>query len=435
MDLETKKYQIMSEKLLKKDPLSQEQEKCYESMVKGENIFITGAGGTGKTECILRFAETYKYQKTIGVTSTTGISALLLGGSTLHSYLGIGFGKASVNYLVNKIKERPYLRRRWTSLDILIIDEVSMLSPELFDKIEEIARKVLQNNRPFGGIQLIMSGDFCQLPCVETDNFCFEAKSWNSCIDKTIYLQKIIRQSDKKFQEALNDVRLGLLSKETRKLLTSRLNAPISNIYGVHPTKLYCTNFSVDFINNKELDKLAENDPDFYEYEMKIQPYPNIKNTKYTRNKYIKNCNAPQTLQLCVGCQVMLLYNLDIDAGLVNGSRGVVKYFVGDMPAVKFLNGKEVVIDHHIWEIQENHIPILRMIQVPLRLAYALTAHKSQGCSLDCVEVDLNEVFTYGQAYVMLSRVRNLEGLKILSLDFDKIRASPKALEYYKNLK
>ena len=389
---------------------------------------------THNTALIKMFIEVYRQNKIIGVTSTTGISALLFGGTTLHSFLGIGLGKASVEDLVSKIFKRSYLMKRWCELETLIIDEISMLSPLLFDKLEEIARTVRHNERPFGGIQLILSGDFCQLPCIGSDQFCFESKNWNKCIDKTIYLTEIMRQTDKEFQECLNNIRIGLITHETRELLQSRINVEIKNDHGIRPTKLYCTNYSVDYINNEELDKLAANDPDFYEYNMETHLFPGVKNRAYVIEKYKKNCNAPETIQLCTGAQVMLLYNLDLDSGLVNGSRGVIKGFVGDVPIVRFMNGREIVIDHHTWEVEENGKKVMRVIQIPLKLAYALTAHKSQGCTLDCVEIDMTNVFDYGQAYVMLSRVKNIENLNILGIDFDKIKAHPTAVKFYQSL-
>lgn len=389
---------------------------------------------THNTALIKMFIEVYRQNKIIGVTSTTGISALLFGGTTLHSFLGIGLGTASVEDIVSKIFKRSYLKKRWCELETLIIDEISMLSPALFDKLEEIARTVRHDERPFGGIQLILSGDFLQLPCIGSDKFCFESKKWNNCIDKTVYLTEIMRQKDKKFQECLNNIRIGLITREIRELLQSRINVKIKNDHGIRPTKLYCTNYSVDYINNEELDKLAANDPDFYEYNMETHVFPGVKNRTYIIEKYKKNCNAPETIQLCTGAQVMLLYNLDLDGGLVNGSRGVIKSFVGDVPLVRFMNGREVVIDYHTWEVEENGKKVMRVIQIPLKLAYALTAHKSQGCTLDCVEIDMTNVFDYGQAYVMLSRVKNIENLNILGIDFDKIKAHPTAVEFYQSL-
>jgi ATP-dependent DNA helicase PIF1 len=433
MELEKLKYKIMSEQLSTDIKLSEKQNIAYDLMVKGKSIFLTGAAGTGKSAALKMFINVYKSTKIMGVTSTTGISALLFGGVTIHSFLGIGLGQGSVESIVGKLYKRPHLRKKWCETEVLIIDEISMLSPELFDKLENVARRIRHNEEPFGGIQLILSGDFLQLPCIGSDEFCFESKSWDKCIEQTVYLTEIMRQKDVEFQNCLNDVRIGLLTKKTRKLLKSRVGVELKNDFGIKPTKLFPTNYSVDYINNKELDILAESDPEFFEYKMEIRPYAGIQNKEYAIEKYKKCCNAPETLQLCVGAQVMLLWNLDTEGGLVNGSRGVITSFVGDIPMVKFINGREILIDYNIWESEEQDKKILRVVQIPLKLAYALTIHKSQGCSLDYAEIDLSNTFAKGQAYVALSRVKNINGLSIIDIDFDKIIANETAVEFYKN--
>lgn len=432
MELEILKYKIMSEQLKTDIKLSKKQNDAYNLMVNGKSIFLTGSAGTGKTQTIKMFIKVHKENKIIGITSTTGISALLFGGVTIHSFLGIGLGQGSVDSMVKKIFTRPHLRKRWRELEILIVDEISMLSPTLFDKLEKLARHIRRNDLPFGGIQLILSGDFLQLPCINSDDFCFESEAWKKCIEHTVYLTEIMRQKNYEFQECLNNIRMGLLPKKTCQLLKSRVGIKLTNDFGIKPTKLFSTNYSVDYVNNKELDALAENDPEFFEYNMEITVYPGVKNTDIMIEKYKKSCNSSETIQLCKGAQVMLLFNMDTDGGLVNGSRGVVNGFVGDIPLVKFLNGREVLVDYHIWEIEENGQKIIKVSQIPLKLAYAITGHKSQGCSLDYAEIDLSNTFAHGQAYVMLSRVKNIEGLSIISIDFDKIIANEKAIAYYK---
>jgi ATP-dependent DNA helicase PIF1 len=434
MELEKLKYQLMSEQLSTDIKLSEKQNIAYKLMTEGKSIFLTGAAGSGKTAVIKMFIEVYKSTKIMGVTSTTGISALLFGGTTIHSFLGIGLGQGSVESIVGKIYKNPPIRKRWGELEVLIIDEISMLSPVLFDKLESIARRIRHNEKPFGGIQLILSGDFLQLPCIGSDYFCFESKSWDRCLEKVVYLTEIMRQKEVEFQECLNNIRVGLLPKKTKKLLNTRVGIKLTNDFGIKPTKLFSTNHSVDYINNKELDILAESDPDFFEYNMEIHVYPGVKNKDYAIEKYKKCCNAPEILQLCVGAQVMLLWNLDTEGGLVNGSRGVITSFVGDIPMVKFLNGRELFINHNIWECEEQDKKILRVVQIPLKLAYALTIHKSQGCSLDYAEIDLSNTFANGQAYVALSRVKKLDGLSIIDIDFDKIVANEKAIAFYESL-
>ena len=412
--------------------LKSKQIEAYEHLKRRDNIFLTGAGGTGKTSLVKMFMRNHAGSRYIAVTSTTGTSALILNGTTIHSYLGIGCGNSSIDVIVQKIFSWSWLRKRWLSLDCLFIDEISMLDPDLFDKIEEIARIVRNSKKPFGGIQL--SGDFCQLPCVGTDRFCFEASSWNKCIDHTIYLTEIIRQNNPVFQEVLNSIRMGDITEQVREVLDSRVGVELHNTFGIKPTKLYSKNIDVDRVNNEELDTLAEDGRQFYEYEMEFHVYSGVSNKETVIEKYKKSCNAPLTLQICKGSQVMLLKNLDMENGLANGSRGVVIGFVNEMPVVRFLNGEERLIEHNEWEVEENEKRILQARQIPLKVAYAISIHRSQGCSLDYAEVDLSGIFEYGQAYVALSRVKSLEGLSIVSIDYDLIVAHPKAVEYYMSL-
>lgn len=431
MSLEKEIYQQMS-KHNNDFKLTPDQEKAYQLISKGENIFLTGQAGVGKSLIIKLFRHNFSQVKNIGITSTTGISAILVNGSTVHSFLGIGLGTSSAQTLATKLSHSAYYRKRWRQLETLIIDEVSMLSPNLFDKLEEIARTVRENKSPFGGIQLILSGDFCQLPVVGENKFCFEAKSWDKCIQHTIYLKDILRQTDPVFQKCLSEIRMGYVSHETKQILSSRLNATLANDHGIKPTRLFPTNMAVDRLNEDELDLLADDGKEFKQYDMETQILSFSK--PHVIEKYKKNCIAPPQIQLCVGAQVMLLYNLDTSRKLANGSRGIVVKFVDDFPVVRFLSGEEVVIDYHVWDIEENGHKILRITQIPLKLAWALTIHKSQGATLDYAEIDIENVFEYGQAYCALSRVKDLEGLSIHGLDFDRIKAHPKAVEYYSGL-
>jgi ATP-dependent DNA helicase PIF1 len=433
MNLQEQKYKQMGEQIVDFE-LTPMQEDAYQRMINGESIFITGMAGTGKTTLIRMFRKFYQDQRNMCVTSTTGISALLINGTTLHSFAGIGLGTGSAGALVMKVLKNQKARKRWRTVEVLIIDEVSMLSPELFDKLDAIARQVRNNNSPFGGIQIILSGDFCQLPVVNSDDFCFEAKRWDENISHNVYLQEIIRQTDPVFQKMLNEVRMGKLSKETRRLLKSRLKVKLTNEFGIKPTRLYPTNAAVDEINERELDALADEDTDFYSYEMDIEVYGRPGNRQWTIEKFRKNCIANEELQLCKDAQVMLLHNLDQESGLVNGSRGIITGFLEELPVVKFLNGEERIIDYHVWDMEEHGQKLVSGKQIPLKLAWAFTIHKAQGQTLDYAEVDLREVFEYGQAYVALSRVKSLEGLSILGIDFNRIKCDPKAKKFYKDL-
>lgn len=366
--------------------LTPKQKQALEYMIKGENIFLTGPSGTGKSLVINMFKQQFSHLRKIGITSTTGMSAILIGGTTIHSFLGIGLGNTSVENLVKNIKTKPFFKKRWVELDTLIIDEVSMLSPELFDKLEQTARilrrktpkRMLKEDeekeQPFGGIQLILTGDFLQLPVVGNDNFCFESKSWKKCVTNVINLTDIIRQTDREFQNILNEIRYGIVSDNTKKILESRIKKPIENKLGIKPTKIFTTNSCVDNLNINELEKLEETD--IYQYDMDITINGFHKDELQVRERIKKNCIATEHLQLCKNAQVMLLYNLDLEAGLANGSRGIVKSFINDIPLVCFLNGEERIIDHHIWEITEGDKTIATVCQIPLKLAWAITVHK-----------------------------------------------------------
>jgi ATP-dependent DNA helicase PIF1 len=413
--------------------LNDKQVEAYNLMRAGVSIFLTGPAGSGKSVCIKAFMDSCDNRK-MALMSTTGASAILIGGTTLHSYLGIGLGTGSAEYLSDKIYKSNWFRKRWVDLDCAIIDEISMLDPDLFDKLEYIARVVRGNSYPFGGIQLVLSGDMLQLPVVGSTKFCFEAKTWNQCVTHTIYLTKIIRQKDIVFQECLNKIRVGNVDKSVVKILDKLVGTKLTNEFGIKPTRLFSKNMDVNRINDQELDKLAESGIEFREYIMDIVTYVKPNDIVHTIEKFKKNCNAPEVLQLCVGAQVMLLKNLDLDAGLANGSRGVVIDFVEDIPMVKFINGCERLIDHNVWLVEENGQEILRCQQIPLKIAYAVTIHKSQGTSLDYVEMSLKSCFEYGQAYVALSRAKTLDGLSIIDVDYDLIKAHPRAIEYYKSL-
>jgi len=411
--------------------LNEKQTIAFGLMAEGKSVFLTGPGGVGKTALIKLFWDRYYLDRKIAITSTTGTSALLIQGTTIHSYLGIGTGAGTTESMVMKIQKMKWLRDRWLSLKCLVIDEISMLDPDVWDKLEHVARIIRRSPHPWGGIQLVISGDFLQLPCVGTDQFCFQASSWNRCLPNTVYLTEIIRQKDQIFQRCLNSIRVGDITEEVTKTLLTRVGAQIINKYNITPTKLYSTNYEVDHVNNIELDKLGADGRQFYEYNMNFAT--KVKGNLF--DKFKKHCNAQEIVQLCVGAQVMLLKNLDMESGLVNGSRGVItEFYEDDTPVVRFLNGVVRAIEVATWDVMENEKCVLTMEQIPLKAAYAISIHKSQGCSLDCVEIDLGNIFENGQAYVALSRVKSLQGLSLVDVSFEKIRAHPMAVEYYNSL-
>ena len=415
-------------------PMNEKQLDALALLQNGQSVFLTGPGGVGKTAVMKSFAG--NSSNNIAITSTTGTSAILLNGTTLHSFLGIGLGKESVKKLVDRIISQKWLSNRWRLVECLVIDEISMMHPDLFDKLEEIARIVRGNSDPFGGIQLALSGDFLQLPCIGTMNFCFQAKSWDKCVPNVVYLDKIIRQGDRRFQKCLNAVRLGNISQEVRDILNTRVGVHLYNDHGIRPTKLYSKNVNVDRENEFELDKLAQEGREFYAYEMHIDIPTDLRKRKdHFIRKFHKYCPVSQRIELCVGTQVMLVKNIDLSCGLANGSRGVVIDFTKDsIPVVRFLNGEQRSIGMEVWEMDEKNRRVLLAYQIPLRVAYAISIHKSQGCSLDYAEINLADVFEYGQAYVALSRVKSLRGLSILAVNYEYIQADPVAVSYYENL-
>ena len=359
------------------DNLSLRQKEAYDAISNGKNIFLTGSAGSGKSQIIKLFAKEFKIYKNIGVCSTTGTSAILINGTTLHSFLGIGLAKETADIIFLKICKRSYIKKRWIELDTLIIDEISMLSPELFDKLEQIARIIRKNNEPFGGIQLILTGDFLQLPNVcDSNAFCFEAKSWSKCIDKVFYLTEIFRQDDKVFQKVLHEARVGRLSDESIDILKSRVGVKLNNEYGIIPTKIYSLNVDVEAENENALNSLVEENSELEFYEYRRSHIIIKKGLKFVDEKMRKFTNCAEILQICIGAQVMLLYNMSVEDGLVNGSRGIVIGFENDLPLVKFLNGTTQLIPHYSWVIEENGEKLIEVVQIPLKVAYALTIHK-----------------------------------------------------------
>jgi ATP-dependent DNA helicase PIF1 len=424
--------------------LNEKQQRAYDCVRNGSSIFVSGEAGTGKTEVIKKIMKDLGRFKNIAMTSTTGTSALLLGGCTLHSYLGIGLGSGTDEWIASKIMSNRVIKERWLNLDILVIDEISMLSPELFDKLDRVGRIVRGSEfnyntaYPWGGIQLLLSGDFLQLPVVGSEKFTFEGESWDACIEKKIILTENVRQSgDEVFQRILSEIRFGKVSEECEMVLNERVGAKVGK-FGVTPTKIFSHNAQVDQTNEAALDELAIENPEieFSEYTMTVTKVTTKRSDERTIEQHKSRASAPKELQLCVGAQVMFLIN-KAPLGLSNGSRGVViKFTEGKgLPVVRFLNGVELEIDRHEFNILEAGGVKIEYIlhQLPLKIAYAISIHKSQGITLDCAEVDIRSCFCPGQAYVALSRVKRLSGLSIIgAFNPESITADRKCKKFYK---
>ena len=440
-------------------PLNEEQSLALEEIVAGKSVFITGPGGVGKSYLIREIkSRLLELGKTVGVTAMTGCAALQLEcqAKTLHSWASIGLGRESVDDLVAGIRRfnNAKARARWQHTDVLIIDEVSMMTPDLLEKLDSVARIIRKRvAQPMGGLQVVLVGDFCQLPPVNKDisgnevepQLLFECEVWSEIIQRTIVLKQIQRQSDPVFQQILNEARMGVLTAESVAVLEGRkvkgtalkdqMDASI-----VKPTLIFSRNNKVDEINNKNmaaLDTMLVARKSKICYGPKTDPGTiNVEDPEIKRALARLENDAAYVPMLSMkeGAQVMLITNLDVEAGLVNGSRGVIKRFTEtQLPIVEFRNGIVMTIDLATWMTEE--FPFVGMTQIPLRIAYAITIHKSQGATLDCALVDIGkDTFEYGQAYVALSRVKSLEGLYIWGLDTSRIRAHPRVVDFYKSL-
>jgi ATP-dependent DNA helicase PIF1 len=429
--------------------LNAEQKAAFDAVISGESIFITGPGGTGKSFLLQTLYANYKgYSggKKIHVTAMTGCAALLLGpwAKTLHSWAGIGLGRSPIDSVVKAIVTDAKKKKRWLHTDCLVIDEVSMLTPMLLEYLDTVGREVRKRPEPFGGIQLVLVGDFYQLPPVskevqESDKtFAFESPLWPMMVKKTIQLTQILRQKDPVFQQILNEARSGDLTPESYSILESRKTMSWKR-QEIKPTLLFTKNQDVNSINSHQLDKLAGDARVFTAKTVKRPPRMQDTAVQMIVDKLDRD--APYEVQLSIKerSQVMLLTNQDPPAGLVNGSRGVVTGFSSDgYPLVKFLNGPAypVKVPPASWSSDsEKEDETLTREQIPLRLAYALTIHKAQGASLDSALIDVGpSTFEYGQAYVALSRVRSLESLFIFEISQRAFRAHPLVKKFYRDL-
>jgi len=423
--------------------LTKKQEDAFEYMKKGNNVFLTGPGGSGKSFILKYFIDWYKNQNIeneskIFITSTTGLSSLLIDGMTIHRYSGIGTGEKDVDSLYKKIIKMKNIKKRWCITNILIIDEISMMDGDLFDKLEILSRKIRKIDEPFGGIQLIISGDFLQLPPINSNIFCFESFSWDFVINKIFYFDKIIRQDNIQLQNILNNIRVGIINDDVKDLLNSCLNKKLDDRDGIQPTLLFSKKNMVIEYNNEELKKLIDSGHKGYEYNSKYE-FKNIK--EESKNFYIDLINSNYQVEnnLCftLFSQVMLIINMP-EHGLANGSRGIIIDFTDTIikfPIVKFSNGIILEINMHNFTLDEGEYTIIKK-QIPLILSWAITIHKAQGMSLELVKTDIGStIFEYGQAYVVLSRIKNINGLSLININYDKIRAHPKIIDFYDKLK
>lgn len=407
--------------------MNEGQQKAMQVFHTQANMFLSGPGGVGKSYMITNIQNDCKAQDlTVAVTSTTGISGILIGGITVHSYFGLGTGNKTSAEFIRSITRNKKIRERCTRLDVLIIDEVSMLCAELMEKIDDVLRHFRKNKEEsFGGVQVVLVGDFFQLPVVnKKEHFLFESERWISWAFTTVNLTENMRQRDLEWSRILNNIRIGKPQPEDLTILRSRIGCE-PNQQEVLPTMLYATNAQVDEENLSQLRKLEG------ELIIKMGVY---EATDDQPQEMIKKFFPYylEDVRLVKGCQVMFLVNKP-DEGLANGTRGVVVDFTRDRahPIVQTVEGTKITVVPHVWEIDVDNITY-KLTQYPLKLAWAVTIHKSQGLSLDCVRTSIgHRIFEYGQAYVALSRVRSLEGLYLEDFMPSKIRANPLVKLFY----
>ena len=410
--------------------LNDGQQNAFNDIKSGTSIFLTGAGGVGKSvvlQFVVDWAKTTN--KNIGVCASTGVSAVNLpNGRTVHSYLSIGLAKTTAYNLFTKARKNSQLKKKLNELQILIIDEVSMISAELFDKISEYLSLMRGVKKPFGGLQLVLCGDMCQLPPVGGE-YCFKSESWPALNLKICTLKVIIRQEkDDLFKAILEEARFGRMSDEHFQILKACKN----NTFGeIRPTILYSKNVNVNFENEFEYQKLVTGKKQ-KEYTFQTDYVPD---TKEMREWAALN-NIPSELKLCVGAQCMVVINVSIENGVANGTRCMVTGFTPENdPIVVLKTGEQFVIEKYLWtresaDGKEGNDQFVSAM--PLRLAYALTIHKSQGSTLDACTLDIGrDIFEFGQAYTGLSRSKNLNSVKITSICKEAFKTHPDVLAFY----
>ena len=448
--------------------LSQEQQEAFDRFSLGENLFVTGPGGTGKTHLIkLMVQHAHAANKQIQVCALTGCAAVLLQSNarTIHSWSGIKLAKGPAQKIIGNVLKNRTATKSWRTAQILIIDEISMMSRKIFDILNKIGQTLRNNSRPFGGIQVIFCGDFFQLGPIgepdepETSMFCFESDQWFSTfpLENHIELKTIFRQRDPVYVNLLSEVRRGELSPENVDLLhtyVKRAYDPEQN-NGCVLTKLFPVRNRAYYNNKLMFDKISD-PPQTFAINIQTNCRTYLESGKAIENMVLDKCdrltmlererevdlmmmsnNMPKTLDLKVGAAVMCTANLDLDRGICNGSQGVVVEILGTgtlcQPKVKFTNGVIFLMPVHF--VQSDEYPTLAIGQIPLTLAWALTIHKIQGATLAMAQMDIGQtIFEYGQTYVALSRIQSLDGLYLSSFEPGRIRANPKVQDFYGNL-
>lgn len=425
---------------------SEDVKKIIELINQGKNLFITGGAGTGKSYILNILRQRYR----IAVTSTTGISAISIKGQTIHSWSGIGIANQEIENIVKKILSSPALERQIKYCRLLAIDEISMLDGYTFDYLNEVLKKVRENDEPFGGIKVLLFGDFLQLPPVEekTKGYCFNSKAWTELSLSTVVLNKIYRQEELSFVETLNNARHGIVTQDDYELLAARevtSNYDDSNILHLFSKKDQANHYNtVKLMKLNSFEMCYTSKDVIYTYRKDGTPSDNIiVDNPNNLNKYHlgifqtleRDCRASNLLKLKKGCRVILLKNIDFKRNLVNGSTGAIAELGNDFITIDFDCGSRYTMtSKDKYEYWSEGVLKATREQYPLSLAYGVTIHKSQGMTLGAVVIDFNKIFAFGQAYVALSRVKTLKGLYLKGFAPNKIVASDKAVKFYNDI-
>ncbi|MDP3685526.1 MAG: PIF1 family DEAD/DEAH box helicase [bacterium] len=401
------------------------QQEALTILKTGASAFLTGEPGSGKTHTIreyIRYLQSVKVS--VAVTASTGIAATHLRGVTLHSWSGIGVKKYLSDYDVDRIASTERLARRIGQTHVLVIDEVSMLDAQVLTDVDRVCREVKRNAQPFGGIQVMFVGDFFQLPPVTKEgerpaHFAFTSPVWTQIQPLVCYLSEQHRQGDAVFLEILAALRTNTITSQhcahlDRRCVGSR-GAPEARM-----TQLFSHNVDVDHINNEELEKIPGKPIVFH-----------MRATGQTSlvEQLKRSCLSPEQLALKEGAAVMFTKNSPQGA-FVNGTLGTIVGFdqYSGHPIVETRSKRRIQTEPMDWTMEENGRPLARIAQIPLRLAWAMTIHKSQGMSLDAAFMDLRQVFVAGQGYVALSRVRSLDGLFLAGYTRQALAVHPDVL-------
>jgi len=404
------------------------QKTALDILKLGQNIYLTGPAGSGKTYLLNKYIDYLKAKNiAVGVTASTGIAATHMNGMTIHSWSGLGIRDSINKREMREILKKRHLSNRFKLTKVLIIDEVSMLHSFQLDLIDKICREFKKVDLPFGGIQVVMCGDFFQLPPVSgarvQTEFVSQSNIWQSMNLKICYLDEQHRQEDKELIKILNSIRTNSCDDNTLNKLQTVNRGDKTLIQTA--TKLYTHNIDVDSINERELKNISGKT---FVYTMRH------------RGKEIlalalkKGCLAPEKLYIKKGAKVMFVKN-NFEAGYVNGTLGRVINFSEDgFPIVETLSGKKIVAAPMSWIIEEEGSIKAEIVQVPLRLAWAITVHKSQGMSLDSAEIDLSKSFVPGMGYVALSRVRTLSGIKLHGANEMALKVNDEVIDFDRQL-